>query len=171
MTSDSPAAAGQGGARPLDADEDETWRTFSEAARALFDVLERQLQTAAEMPLAYYDILATLAEAPDGALRLGELARRLRSSSSRLSHAMTRLEASGWARRESMPSDRRGAMAVLTPEGREALAAAAPGHASVVRRHLLDPLTPEQVVQLTEISRAVRDAVPDIPTPRRRRDD
>jgi DNA-binding MarR family transcriptional regulator len=157
--------------RLLDPSEQKAWRTFTDATRGLFDALERRLQSDADMPLAYYEILLVLSEAPDQTLRMGELARRLRSSSSRLSHAVGRLEAADHVRREHLPSDRRGAVAILTTAGAAALAAATPVHVEVLRRHLLDPLTREQVTQLTAISRAILDANPTPPHPRRRRDD
>jgi DNA-binding MarR family transcriptional regulator len=140
--------------RWLSAPEQDAWRCFLEAARGLFEILEKQLITDAGMPMAYYDILVALSEAPDQALRMGELARRLRCSASRLTHAMGRLEKDHWVRRESTAADRRGAVAVLTPAGRDALAAAAPGHVAAVRRNLIEHLTPQQLTQLTEISRA-----------------
>lgn len=170
MTSHPPAAAGDP-VRWLDTSEQVAWRTFLEATRGLFDALEKQLQADADMPLAYYDILVAISEAPDRTVRMGELARRLRSSSSRLSHAVARLEAAGWVRREHLPTDRRGAVAVLTPEGHSALIEAAPGHVEALRRHLLDPLTSEQLEALTAISRAILDANPVPPPPRRRKDD
>jgi DNA-binding MarR family transcriptional regulator len=165
------AASGDQPSRLLDPAEQQAWRAFTDATRGLFDVLERQLQSDADMPLAYYEILLALSEAPDHTLRMGELARRLRSSSSRLSHAVSRLEAAEWARREHLPSDRRGAVAILTAAGAAALDAATPAHVETLRRHLLDPLTREQVTQLAAISRAILDANPAPPHPRRRRDD
>ena len=86
---------------------------------------------------------------------MSELAEHTRSSRSRLSHAMARLVESGWVRRERCPSDRRGALAVLTEEGFAVLGAAAPGHVEGVRRHLFDRLTAAQVEQLREISQSM----------------
>ena len=143
--------------RWLDEDEQRTWRAFIEASGLLMDQLDRELQRDAGMPHAYYEILVRLSEQPDRSLRMSELAERSQSSRSRVSHAVARLEEAGWVRRESVPDDRRAALAVLTDEGFAALAAAAPGHVEGVRRHLLDRLTPAQVVALRRISEAVRD--------------
>jgi DNA-binding MarR family transcriptional regulator len=82
---------------------------------------------------------------------MSELAEFTQSSRSRLSHAVSRLEDAGWVRRESCPTDRRGAVAVLTDEGFAALAAAAPHHVESVRDHLFDRLSPAQQTQLREI--------------------
>lgn len=141
--------------RWLDIDEQQTWRTFLTATQLLHAQLDRELQRDSGIPHAYYEILVRLSEAPGRVLRMSELADAADSSRSRLSHAVARLEEAGWVRRESCPTDRRGAFAHLTDEGFEALAEAAPAHVESVRRHLLDPLTPEQIRQLREISEAI----------------
>ncbi len=132
------------------------WRAFLEAHAAITKMLEAELEQERELPLAWYDVLLQLHEA-DGRLRMSELADRSQSSRSRLSHAVRRLEESGWVRREACPTDARGAEAVLTDKGFAALEAAAPGHVESVRRHLFDQLTPEQLKQLGEISKVLGD--------------
>jgi DNA-binding MarR family transcriptional regulator len=129
------------------------------AFHGLNDQLVRQLQRDSGMPHAYYEILVALSEAPGRTLRMSELAGRRGSSRSRLSHAVARLEEAGWVCREGCPTDRRGSYAVLTDKGFAALEAAAPGHVTEVREQLFDKLTPEQVEQLGEISKAILDGV------------
>ncbi len=141
--------------RWLDPDEQRTWRAFLGASRLLFDQLDRELQRDAGMPHAYYEILVWLSEAPDRSLRMSDLAHQTRSSRSRLSHAVARLEERGWVRRRDCDSDKRGQIATLTDAGFAALAAAAPGHVEGVRTHLFDPLTAVQVRQLREISERI----------------
>jgi DNA-binding MarR family transcriptional regulator len=131
------------------------WRSYLDSTRHLLHTLESQLQADAGMPLAYYEILVDLSEAPDRTLRMGALATAVRSSTSRLSHAISRMEECGWVRRESHPTDRRATFAVLTEDGLAALARAAPGHARAVREHVLERLTPEQLDQLADISRSI----------------
>ncbi|MEU5784022.1 MarR family winged helix-turn-helix transcriptional regulator [Micromonospora lupini] len=138
--------------RWLNPDEQRTWRAYLAASRALMDTLDRELQRDAGMPHAYYEILVRLSEAPGRQLRMSDLAEAAGSSRSRLSHAVARLEAAGWVRREDCPTDRRGQIAVLTDDGFATLAAAAPGHVEGVRRHLFDALSPAQVDQLRRIS-------------------
>ncbi|MGC4846142.1 MarR family winged helix-turn-helix transcriptional regulator [Micromonospora sp. DT15] len=138
--------------RWLDPDEQRTWRAYLTASRVLMDTLDRELQRDAGMPHAYYEILVQLSEAPGRQLRMSQLAQAAGSSRSRLSHAVARLEAAGWVRREDCPTDRRGQIALLTEEGFATLAAAAPGHVEGVRRHLFDALSPAQVDQLRRIS-------------------
>jgi DNA-binding MarR family transcriptional regulator len=139
----------------LSDEEQRTWRSFLGATRLLFDQLDRELQRDAGMTHADYEVLVRLSEAPERSLRMGELAERLGSSRSRLSHAVARLEAVGWVRREPCPTDRRGAVAVLTPAGAAALRDAAPGHVRGVRRHLFDQLEAPQQRALRTIGDAV----------------
>ncbi|MFI9780775.1 MarR family winged helix-turn-helix transcriptional regulator [Streptomyces sp. NPDC051956] len=141
--------------RWLTDDEQRTWRAFGSAMRLLTDRLDRDLQATAGMPTTYYELLVMLSEAPERTLRMSELAKRTNSRPSRISHAVGKLEASGWVRREHYPGDRRGWLAVLTDQGLTALKAAAPAHVESVRTHLLDLLTPQQVEQLGEISEVV----------------
>ncbi|MEU3269364.1 MarR family transcriptional regulator [Saccharomonospora sp. NPDC006951] len=145
--------------RWLSDEEQRVWRDFSAAVGMLRAHLESQLQHDAGMPHTYYEVLVVLSEAPGRVLRMSDLALATRSSRSRLSHAIARMEANGWVRRESCPTDKRGAFAHLTAEGMAALEAAAPGHVDAVRASLFDPLTPEQVSQLGEIVAAVREGL------------
>ncbi|HEX2194213.1 MAG TPA: MarR family transcriptional regulator [Candidatus Limnocylindria bacterium] len=131
------------------------WRAFLGATHLLMDRLDRELQRDAGMPHAYYAILAMLSEAPERALRMSELADLTLSSRSRVSHAIARLEESGWVRREVCPSDRRGAIAVLTDAGFTALEKAAPRHVVGVREHFVDPLSPEQLDRLRDACEAL----------------
>jgi DNA-binding MarR family transcriptional regulator len=149
MTTDSP--------RWLDDDEQRAWRAFLRAASGVDEALDRQLQREAGMPHAYYQVLAMLSEVPDRTLRMSELAGLTTSSASRLSHAVARLEEKGWVRREKHPTDRRGALAVLTDDGWDALVAAAPGHVAAVRAAVFDRLDAEQVRQLRAISERIAD--------------
>ena len=132
------------GTRWLSDDEQRVWREFNAATRMLSAHLEAQLQHDSGMPHTYYEVLVALSEAPGRRLRMSELADARQASRSRLSHAVARLEANGWVRREACPTDKRGAWA------------AAPGHVEAVRESLFDPLTPEQVTALGEISAAIR---------------
>jgi len=141
--------------RWLDDREQAVWRSYLAATRLLAAQLDRELQQDGGMPHTYYEILVRLSESPDRTLRMSQLADASDSSRSRLSHAVARLEENGWVVRESCPTDRRGAFARLTDAGFDALAAAAPAHVESVRTHLLDPLTPEQVRRLGEISEAI----------------
>lgn len=138
--------------RWLDDEEQRTWRSFLTASRLFFDRVERQLQHDAGLPHAYYEILVRLSEAPGRTLRMSQLAHSSLSSRSRLSHAVARMEESGWIRRRPCADDRRGSLAELTDAGMARLEVAAPGHVEEVRSLLFDRLTREQQAALREIS-------------------
>jgi DNA-binding MarR family transcriptional regulator len=145
-----PATDGQA-PRWLNDSERETWLAFIFATRLFWEEVERDLQRDAQLPFGYYEILVMLSSAQDRTMRMSELATATQSSRSRLSHAVARLEAEDWVRREDCPTDRRGALAVLTVEGFAALEAAAPSHVESVRQHLFDQLTRAQQDSLREI--------------------
>jgi DNA-binding MarR family transcriptional regulator len=138
--------------RWLNPTERRTWLGWIMSTRLLWAELERDLQRDAGMPFGYYDLLVILSESPHRTRRMSELADATQSSRSRLSHAVSRLEALGWIRRETCPDDRRGANAVLTDEGFAVLEAAAPHHVESVRQHLFDQLSPQQLEHLREMN-------------------
>ncbi|MFL1378157.1 MarR family winged helix-turn-helix transcriptional regulator [Nocardiopsis protaetiae] len=143
----------------LDDGEQRTWRTFLAAVHLLDASLDRQLRRDSGLPHTYYQVLVMLSEAPERSLTMTELARLLRSSPSRLSHAAAKLEDDGLIRRFRRPGDRRTTYVELTEEGARVLAAAAPGHVAEVRRVLFDVLRPEQVGQLHAIAEAMLGAL------------
>ncbi len=145
--------------RWLDDGEQNTWRAFLMAVNLLDGALDRQLRHDSGLPHAYYQILAMLSEAPGRELTMTRLARLLRSSPSRLSHAAARLEGDGMIHRHKRPEDRRTVIVEITPVGMKALEDAAPGHVHEVRRVLFDTLSSEQVGQLREISESMLSAL------------
>jgi DNA-binding MarR family transcriptional regulator len=150
LSADSRASTAE--PRWLDPSERRVWLSWVFATRLLWEELERDLQRDAAMGFGYYDILVCLSESPGRTRRMSELADVTQSSRSRLSHAIARLEALGWIRREPCATDRRGANATLTDAGFAALEVAAPQHVESVRQHLFDQLTRDELEQLREIN-------------------
>jgi DNA-binding MarR family transcriptional regulator len=138
--------------RWLSDSEQRAWRAFIYGIRSLTEVLDRQLQADNNLlPQAYFEILRPLSEADGRSLRMSELADQTRSSRSRLSHAVARLEERGWVKRLVCPTDKRGQIAQLTDEGFAVVEEAAPGHVEAVRKYLIDQLTPEQIDVMRQI--------------------
>ena len=156
-------AAGNGDAGPrwLTDEQQRDWRAFYYAVVRLQEALDRDLLHGFGFPHGYYEIFVRLSEAPDRSMRMSELATATRSSRSRLSHAVARLEEAGWVERESCETDRRGQIAHLTDAGLELLTRAAPKHVESVRAYLIDPLSAEQMRLLGEIGRIVFDSIPE----------
>jgi DNA-binding MarR family transcriptional regulator len=120
-------------ARPDDA-RLAAWRAFLQAHAAVTAVLEHELETAEGLSLSWYDVLLQLNEA-SGSMRMQELARKVLLSKSGLTRLIDRMEKAGLVARQPCPSDRRGWLAVLTPEGKAQLRRAAPAHLKGVEEH------------------------------------
>jgi DNA-binding MarR family transcriptional regulator len=134
----------------LTAEEQRAWRTFITADRWLFELLDRELKATHGISHEDYAILVSLSEAPDDRLRMSELADDVLQSRSRLSHHVGRLEARGLVARETCADDRRGLFAVLTPQGRVVIEAAAPDHVRGVRAHFIDQIDPQRLAALAD---------------------
>lgn len=97
------------------------WRLVFETQARVVERVEAALAERGLPPLAWYDVLWALREAPERRLRQSELANAVVMSRSGLSRLVDRIEAAGLLRREACPSDRRGTDVVLTNEGRAML--------------------------------------------------
>ncbi len=152
--------------RWLDEQENRAWRGYRRMRRLLDLELARELMQDAGLSEPDYDVLSDLSETPEQRLRLSELADRMLWSRSRLSHHISRMQQRGLVTREECATDGRGSVVVLTPAGRRAIEAAAPGHVAAVRRHLIDRLTPAEVAALGTLSQRVIDHLTGRPTGR-----
>ncbi len=141
----------------LNGQEQGAWRAHLDGTRLLHQALDRQLQDDSDLSLTDYELLVRLSEAPGGTLRMRDLADATLSTRSGVTRAVTRAEKAGWVAREECEDDRRGMNAVLTPAGRDKLAASAPGHVAAVRANLVDLLTAAELDELRRIMAKVRD--------------
>ena len=139
-----------GTVRWLDEDEMRAWQSFLAAGALVDRRVDQQLKDAVGLSHPQYEILVRLAAAPDGELRMTELADTVLTSKSGLTYQVTQLEKAGLVARRSCPSDVRGVLAVLTEAGRRKLEQAAPGHVALVRELLIDVLTPGQLVVIAD---------------------
>ena len=146
--------------RWLSDDEQAAWRAFSVMQLQLTSLLDRTLRSSG-LSYADYVVMAALTEHKGDRLRLRSLRRLLGWEKSRLSHQLSRMERRGLVRRDADPEDARQLVITLTPDGRRLLEAAAPEHVEVVRRHVVDLLTPEQLDTLRAASTTVLDALPE----------
>jgi DNA-binding MarR family transcriptional regulator len=139
----------------LDDDERAAWLRLIAMVELLPGVLDSQLRAEAGLTHFEYFVLAMLSEAPERTLRMTSLAQRTNATLPRLSHVVRRLEGRALVERFPCPEDGRATNARLTDAGMDAVVDAAPGHVNTVRRHVLDPLTPEQIEQLRSIGDAL----------------
>jgi DNA-binding MarR family transcriptional regulator len=110
--------------------------------------IDQQLRRDSGLGMVEYQVLAMLSTSPGRTMRMSSLAEVTNASLSRLSHLFKRLEARGLVRREPDPADGRFTNAILTEEGFQALAEAAPGHVAQVRSLVIDVLSAEQLRRL-----------------------
>lgn len=141
--------------RWLDEREAAAWRGLQFMQLQLTARLARELADDSELSYPDYEVLVALTAQPDDRLRAFELGRALGWEKSRVSHHVSRMVARGLVARESCPSDQRGAFVVVTPQGRAAITAAAPGHVAAVRRYVVDRLTPDQLDTLASVADTV----------------
>jgi DNA-binding MarR family transcriptional regulator len=132
-----------------------TWVKLVAVLELLPNVLDSQLRRDADLTNFDYYVLAMLSEADEQTLRMTALAAQTNAALPRLSHVVRRLEERGLVQRLPCPEDKRATNARLTDAGMTKLKAAAPGHVTNVRQHVIDALTPEQVGQLGDIADAL----------------
>jgi DNA-binding MarR family transcriptional regulator len=111
------------------------WTDFVLSYNRLMAVLEREMQDGTGITLSQYDVLLRLAEAPDGRLKMSDLAQAIVYSTGGLTRLFERMRRAGLVRREPSEHDRRVIYAVLTDGGLEQLRAASAVHLAGVRRH------------------------------------
>lgn len=141
----------------LSALELDAWRGFLRAHAALTRELDEELERGEGLSLTEYDVLVQLTDAPEGRLRMSELADAVLLSRSGLTRLVDELERRGLVERRRCPDDARGLNAVVTERGREQRRRAAATHLEGVRRRFHRRLSDDQ---LEELRRAWRSLVP-----------
>lgn len=129
-----------------------------EAHAALTWTVNRELEATAGMPITWFELLIRLSRSPGQRLRMSDLAGQVGLSHSGLTRLVDRVIGAGLVTRVPCPEDRRGAFAVLTDAGAEAVDAALGDHLESIDRHLVAPLGRDGMATLTELLRTVRDA-------------
>lgn len=146
-------------ADPLSGDDLAAWSALATVLEWLPAALDAQLLRDSGLSHFEYGVLYALAGAPERTLRMSALAGFANSSLSRLSRAVSRLEARGWVERRPDPGDGRTTLATLTAAGAAQQAGAAPGHEALVRAVVLDPLSARQRRELQAIAATIAGAI------------
>jgi DNA-binding MarR family transcriptional regulator len=124
----------------LTAPELAVWKGFLQLHAALVRELDAELEAEHGLSLSSYEVLRALRRAPEGRLRMADLAERALLSRSGMTRLVDRLERHGWLQRSSCSADARGCFAVLTPAGAELVDRARQTHLRGVRRRFLGHL-------------------------------
>jgi DNA-binding MarR family transcriptional regulator len=113
----------------------ELWEHLMRAHAGIVERLEAEMEAFSGLSLRWYEVLLHLTRAPEGRMRMQDLADLALQSKSGLTRVVDRMEAAGLVSREVCPSDRRGILAVITPEGRKRFRRTAPLHVRGIERH------------------------------------
>lgn len=145
-------------------DAENTWLTHQEldvwaAVATLLErlpaALDAQLQRDSGLTNFEHGILFALFSSPDFSIRLSVLAGYASCTLSRLSRAISRLEAKGWVRREVDSTDGRFTFAVLTDAGRDKIVESTPAHHALIRHLIFDSISATQAKSLGSITRKI----------------
>jgi DNA-binding MarR family transcriptional regulator len=132
----------------LDRDELAAWRGMLRVHASMTRQLDLELTRAHDLPLSSYEVLLFLNDAPDGRMRMSELAEGVLLSRSGLTRLVDRLERGGLIERERCTDDARGWFAILTYEGRRLFADARETHLAGVRDRFLMHFSREELREL-----------------------
>lgn len=138
--------------------EEDAWTQLFVIAQCLPAVVDQQLRRDADLGHYEYAVLHALHRAPSHVLSMADLATLTSGSFSRLSHAVSRLEARELVEREQRGPNRH---VSLTRAGRSAFLAAASGHMDHIRHTVLDRIEPDRLGVLGDILRPVADSLRD----------
>jgi DNA-binding MarR family transcriptional regulator len=117
----------------------------------LVPAIDKEVLSLTGMPLSWYDVLLELAAAPDGRLRMSDLAERVVLSRTRISRLVEELVERGLIRKEGHPNDRRSAYAVITEAGLAGFRASAPVYMGAIERQFASSLSNEELLQLSRL--------------------
>ncbi|UOE46177.1 MarR family winged helix-turn-helix transcriptional regulator [Agromyces larvae] len=119
---------------------------------------------AAEFPsdrisLNEYDVLFNITRAPGRQLRLRDLNRTVLITQPSVSRLVDRLAARGLVRKTDDPTDGRGTIVAITPEGFELFRGVAVSHMDAITRHVGGALDDDDLTTLAELCDRLRSSV------------
>ena len=106
-----------------------------------------------------FEVLMRLARSPGNRLRMTDLAGQTSLSTSGVTRVVDRMDRDGLVGRQACPSDRRSSYAVITEAGLTRLDEVLPGHLALVQQWFIAQLSPDQLTQMLDSLRTIRDAV------------
>ena len=142
----------------LDEEQARGWRDFVQTFGTVMRQLDQDMQADQDTPLAWFDVLVHLNEAPEGRLRMHELAESLVLVPSSLTRLVDRMRSAGLVERKPCPEDRRVVYCVITAEGKGAYNRVSPEHNGRVQERFMQYLNREDVEALRRIFSKVREA-------------
>jgi DNA-binding MarR family transcriptional regulator len=111
-----------------------------EVSSLLQYAVDEHLRADGDLSFVQFQILARLVDAPEGSLRMTDLADGVVYSRSGLTYQAGLLDKRGLITRSASPDDERSVIVAVTGAGRDLIARVLPGHVDSVRRLLFDPM-------------------------------
>jgi DNA-binding MarR family transcriptional regulator len=144
------------GAAPSPTPHGEAWGALTRTHAAVTGRLQEALAQGDYPPLPWYEVLATVAEAPEQRMRMGDLAEILVITRGGLTKLVDRLVKAGLLERTFCETDRRVSYATLLPAGRDLLAEMRPVIVGELEVAFSANLSERQADQLREMLDRVR---------------
>src|SRR3954467_8842877 len=119
-----------------------------EVSSLLQYAVDEHLRADGDLSYVQFQILARLVDAPDGRLRMTDLADGVVYSRSGLTYQAGLLDQRGLISRSPSPDDERSVIVTVTHAGRALVARVLPGHVARVRQLLIEPMTGTDVTTL-----------------------
>ncbi|MHB2027188.1 MAG: MarR family winged helix-turn-helix transcriptional regulator [Acidimicrobiales bacterium] len=110
-----------------------------------------ELETTCQLPLAWFEVLLRLRQAPDGRLKMTQMAEAIVHSTGGTTRLVDRLEEFQLVRREHCPNDRRAIYVAITDSGNNKLDEALDVHVNYLNKHLASRLSNQERSTLSEL--------------------
>ena len=134
----------------------DAWGALTRTHSAIVGRLQEALAAADLPPLPWYEVLATVADAPEQRMKMGDLAESLVITRGGLTKLVDRLVRAGLIERTFCETDRRVSYATLLPTGAETLAEMRPVVIAELRSAFSAQLSVADAEQLRETLERVR---------------
>ncbi len=113
--------------------------------------MESDLKAAGFPPLAWYDVLLELKCVGKDGLRPLALQSRILLAQYNLSRLLDRMEREGYLERRPCPSDGRGQIVIITPNGRRLIKRMWPAYEAAIHRHFAERLSADEAARLSHL--------------------
>jgi DNA-binding MarR family transcriptional regulator len=133
-----------------ESDSAKLWEGLTRAHNLMAAALEKDMLPGAGIPLGWFEVLNHLTRAPGGLLRFQELAKESGITDSGASRRLEQMIKAGLIERQECPTDRRGAFAHITAQGKAAHKRAHAVFVRSLRENLTRHLEPEDLEALQE---------------------
>ena len=141
----------------LSAEQRGAYFALVEVSSLLQYAVDEHLRADGDLSYVQFQILARLVDAPEGRLRMTDLADGVVYSRSGLTYQAGLLDKRGLITRAPSPDDERSVMVAVTDVGRDLVARVLPGHVDRVRHLLFEPFPGDVVTALNVVLGRVRD--------------